>query len=141
MGPLQDAVHKTVGKLPQLILSRLVKEKLTSQKLDLSKEQLNALVTQILNGKVGTASIVLEDDGPDRSINLEFTDDDAETIRRRGDRFIESLPKLIGRVVSETATKVLALLKERWPQEAIQQQEEIGEFRKRLHQRWGVGLD
>lgn len=138
---LHDAISKVFDTVPQLILSKLIREKLAAQKIELSPEQLNKLVARVLNDEASSASLVLEDGGPDRTISLEFTSDDAETIERRGDKFIETLPKLIEDVASEATTIIMARLKEQWPQEAEQEQEDIDGFRERLYERWGDGLD
>ena len=141
MDSLQDAMCAVLCELPHLIVTKLVEEKLAAQKITLSKRRLKELVTHILKEKTGPLSVPVGKGGPIRTVTIEFTDDDADSITRRCDKLLESLPKLIDGLADEMSAKTLALLKKRWPQEARQQQKDISSFQKRLHQRWGPGLD
>jgi hypothetical protein len=141
MKTLQKAMYGVFADLPHLVLSQLVDEKLRAQKIKLPKRRLKQLTTRILTEKTDSFTLDLGIGPRLKDLVLEFTDDDAENITRRVDKFLETLPQLVDDLAEDMSAKVLADLKKRWPSEARQQTKDISGFQKRLHQRWGAGID
>jgi hypothetical protein len=76
-----------------------------------------------------------------RDIAVEFTDDDARRAEEQAQKFMDRLPTLVDELSERMSRDLLTELKRRWRKESRQQQRELGEFRKRLQERWGAGVE
>jgi hypothetical protein len=136
MDTLQRTVNKTLEELPLTILSTLLDGKLREQDVKLSKRKLVELSKRLLDAKTDTITF-----GSGKNVLIEFTDEDAERVSARAEKFLKELPDLIKTLSDKTAVDVLTLLKRRWRKEAALQRRDINAFRKRLEKRWGGGME
>jgi hypothetical protein len=136
---LQDTILRELQESAHQVLSDLIDEKLRAQDIKLSKRQITVLTKHVLQGRADTLTI--EHGKPNREVELTFTDEDHAIFDQRLDDLLAKVPAMVEDLIEDSAAKVFALMRRRWPKEARQQRKDLEGFRKRLDQRWGVGLD
>jgi hypothetical protein len=137
MRVLQDAIDETLSQLPQIAVAELVERKLKDQGITLSKRRFQNLVKRLM--KDGSAE--LRDVPKSAEPNLAISDEDVAELERRVKGFLKTYRQLIQNLTEERSASILAVLKKRWPRESRFQRRDKQGFQKRLHQRWGMGLE
>jgi hypothetical protein len=142
MDTLQKAMNRSLEELPRLLLADLLDQKLRAQGIKLSKRRRDQLAEKILKEKLDAFDF---DDGRKGSakqkITIEFTDADSKFMEKKFEKFMDGLPALIEGLTEKTSRSILITLKRRWPNEFRAQRRELGDFRKRLRESWGDGLE
>jgi len=138
-----DEVFEEVLKgLPQRMFSKLLREKLDAQGVKLSLLELETLAKEILQGGKDTFLLKRDEIKEDRKIILDFSAKDVEHIEQKLTHFCErELQEAVVSAISDISPKLLADLKERWPAESRLERQDLGEFRKRLYDRWQLPLE
>jgi hypothetical protein len=139
MDNLQDTMHRALHEFALKVLSDLIDRKLRAQKIKLSKRHLKAVTEHVLQGSA--EMLTIDNGNPDKSVTLNFTDEDHAPFNRRLDELVDKVPAMVKDLLEDASVQVFALLKRRWLKEARQQRKDMEGFRKRLDQRWGAGLD
>jgi uncharacterized protein DUF5677 len=140
MKVLQDAMDRTVGELPQQLLSELLAHKLEAHGVKLSPRQRKSLAKRIMSGE---GKYVHEGWKwwDRRHVNVELTAADIERMESKTDEFAKRLPGLIEELTDKVSTRMLAELKRRWPKQSLVERHRQAGFRKRLYDRWKAGLE
>jgi hypothetical protein len=141
MNLLQDVLEQSFEDIPQRALAEVIAEKLNVQSIKLSKRRLAGLAKQAFDEKTGTLAFAHGWWPRKRTITLEFNEDDLKNMDVRLDRALEKLPAMVEEIVEKTAAGLLENLKQRWRKESRRQRRYQAGFQKRLHERWGLGLD
>jgi len=134
-GTLQNQLEQTLIEMAHGVVAELLDKKLRAQRIKLTKSQLKAFAKRILAGELDF------DDGKSEVAAITLTEHDTADLNRRLDELNEKVPALAKEFLQKTSAEVLKLLKSRWRSEAQQQRRTLQGFRKRLHQRWGPGID
>src|SRR5665213_125041 len=139
---LQKTMNRWLEELPRLFLADLLDQKLRAQGIKLSKLKRGELADKILKEKLNAFDFDHgRKSGAKRNITIEFTDTDSELMEKKFRQFMDRLPALIDSLTENTSQSILSTLKRRWPSESRAQRHDLDGFRKRLQQRWGVGLE
>lgn len=138
MGTVQDQVDKWLRELPRQLGAELIDKKLRGQKVALSKKRLNRLVDRLLAGE---EDMQIEVGKRRKDVCLEFTDEDSAALQKRADELIEKLPAIIDKASEGFSDTIFVALKKNWRGERRAQRRDMDSFRKRLHERWGKGIE
>lgn len=141
MSDLNRLLEEQVETVPKLLLRKAVKKKIEDQGIE-DTELLEALTDHILSGSEGTFH--WDDDGPDqhRNLHIKFTDEDTKKIEADFKEFIdEKLPEAIQNAVKDCAKSFAKALKKRWPEQKVEERNEMQHFRDRIDLRWAKTLD
>jgi hypothetical protein len=141
MGSLQQAMSDIIDELPHIVLSQLMDEKLRAQKITLGKRKLKALVARILGGKVDSITVEYGNGRRERTVTVDLKEDEVANVTERLDKFLDRIPDLIEEMAEKSSSKILPILKRRWPRESRDQKRDINGFKKRLYDRWGTALE
>jgi hypothetical protein len=136
---IQKTVDRTIEDIPANILSDLLDEKLCAQGIILATDKRKELARRILREKVSELTFDVDTDV--KNVVIQFTDEDTQAVSAKMEAFLDRLPKLIQGLLDETADTWLKSLKRKWKAESRQQQRDLDEFRDRLAERWGDGLE
>ncbi|MBR0840485.1 hypothetical protein JQ607_09830 [Bradyrhizobium liaoningense] len=136
---IHNTVNKTLEDVPENILSDLLDEKLRAQGINLTKDKLKELANRVLKEKVSEFSLDVDTDL--KEIAIKLTDADMKIVLAKMEAFLASMPALIQGMLDDTAQAWLESLKRRWMAESERQHNQLDEFRERLADRWGDGLE
>lgn len=138
MNSLQKAIEKQLLDVPALCLAPLIKSKFFEQGIKVSPSRIRTIARQILKGKTNFAMPGCRTE----PLQITITEEDTTEIVEKVNRFMEEdLQAILENVQVKTSPSILKSLKRRWPSERRMQLKEISEFRKRLNQRWGNGIN
>lgn len=146
MKRIAEAFQKSIADFPKQLLSDAIDKKLRAQGVKLSKYKLERFTESALNGEP------IDIDGyfdrikrlvgiPVKEIVLEFTDEDSDRLTKIVRDFEREIPKIVKELLETTPPKFLKSLKSDWPRESKLQAKDRAGFKKRLHGRWGGGLE
>jgi Family of unknown function (DUF5677) len=139
---IDEVLEQVLNGLPQQMFSKLLREKLDAQGVRLSPLELETLAKEILLGGKDTFLMKRDEIKEDQKIILDFSANDIEYIEQKLSHFCEhELQEVVVSAVSDVSPKLLADLKERWPAESQLERQDLGEFRKRLYDRWQLPLE
>lgn len=142
MTTIDEVFEEVLKGLPQRMFSKLLREKLDAQGVKLSLLELETLAKEILQGGKDTFLLKRDEIKEDRKIILDFSAKDVEHIEQKLTHFCErELQEAVVSAISDISPKLLADLKERWPAESRLERQDLGEFRKRLYDRWQLPLE
>jgi Family of unknown function (DUF5677) len=142
MDTLHNALHKSIGELPHQLLSTLLHKKLLAQGVKLTKQERDLLARRIMTGKLDQLSISTSQMSPKGGpVSLKFTDGDSKWMEHKFQAFMDDLPDTVSSLSEKLSRTILRSLKRRWHSEYRQQKQDLEGFRRRLHKRWGRGLD
>jgi len=138
---LNKILEEKVQDIPRLLLRRAIGNKVREQGID-DEKLIEAIVEHVLSGSEETFHY---DDGtPDeqRNIKIEFTDADTQELEAKFKEFIDNkLPEVIQGVVRDSSTSLSKALKKRWPEQKIEERNDMQHFRDRIDLRWAKTLD
>lgn len=141
MASLKRHIEDQVKQLPQHFLRRLVTSKLEEQGID-NGPMRDALVDHILSGS--SEQFQWNDGQPDRTekLHIVFTEDDSRRLEDDLNRFLkEGLPEVVKNTIREGAKSFERELERRWPEQKVEECNEMRHFQDRLELRWAKGLD
>ena len=136
---MQQAMEKATANLPALFLQRLIEKKFREQGIEPPKGFSEKMSAHYLGGNRGPFTFNSRD--LPKNVKLTFTKADADEISKALEEFCDTqLPKVIESTARKTAVSVLKTLRERWPNEHAQQEQELKGFRDRLEECWGPAI-
>jgi hypothetical protein len=143
VGQLQQVLHEQIEGLPKLALRRLLERKLGEQKINLPSAAFEALLDHLLshNG----AHFTWDDGKADtpqqlQLLELIFDENDIAQAEELCERLTTTIPEIVKNVIEKSGADLLKACRESWPIEDTVRRYEIDEFRNRLEERWGEGL-
>jgi hypothetical protein len=141
MRPIQRTLNNEISKMPELVLQEFLKRKLKEVGSPLPPEGIAALMRHIMSGN--TENFVWDDKDKvnTQDHTISFDDKDEEEIIRMVEKLTSKMPDIIDNVSKKTARDIFKTLRAKWTVEGAIQAYETDEFRQRLEDRWGEGLD
>lgn len=133
--------EQKIQEVPKLLLRRVTEEKIREQGID-DENLIKALVDHILSGS--NEAFHWDDGQPDqeRSIKIEFTQDDTKRIEIESKDFIDNkIPEIIKNFTRDAAKSFVKSLNKRWPEQKIEECNDMRYFRDRIDLRWAKTLD
>lgn len=146
MDTFTKAFEQAIAEMPPKILADAIKKKLDAHGVKLSKRKLDRMAANALKGEpiddLSVIDRIKEKLGiVAKEIVIEFTDEDTAAIQSIADGLLDEVPKIIEGILETAPPRLLETLKSNWKREAKLQDRDKAEFRKRLKERWGDGLE
>jgi len=141
MRSLKQHLEEQMAEVPKRFLRRLVTAKIEEQGIE-NGPMRDALIEHVLSG--AKDAFHWNDGQPDRfeELHIVFTDEDSKRLEDEVSRFFrEGLPQVIKNTVQEGAKSFARELQRRWPEQKVEERNQMRHFRDRLELRWSKGLD
>lgn len=140
MAAIKKALLQAFDALPKTMLRALLARKVEEAGVAISEKAMNALVDHILSRSEDT--FVWDDDpkGEEKSVDLVFTDEDAQELRAAIEKVAELVPEAVLKASTAASDQMFKDLCERWVIEDAIQRYELDAFREGMDERWGKGL-
>lgn len=141
MSDLKKVLEEQIQGVPKLLLRHAVKKKLKDQAIE-GESLLEALTDHILSESKDTFH--WDDGQPDqtRDLHIEFTDEDSKDIEEAYKNFMkDGLPEVIQSSVKDGAKELVKALVKRWPEQKVEERNDMRHFRDRIDLRWAKAID
>ena len=140
------AFDTATAELPKKLFADALDKKLKEKGIRLSQNRLNRMAVSALKGEPINFKTFFERIkkalGMEvKEVVIEFNDDDTEAVKNAADELIKKLPKVLHELIESAPPDLLVALKKDWAREKRLQAGDKFGFTKRLHKRWGKGLD
>lgn len=142
MGTIDSIILKQMESAPKRLLKPMLTRKLKEAGVTAPDKMLDEFVDHLLSGS-GKSFEWWDESGADEhhDLKLTFTDEDRAELEEKINQLETSLPEAILKVTERAADGLYEQLRENWYVEGAAQLFESEEFRERLEERWGEGLD
>lgn len=142
MGTLDKIIFKQMEKAPRMLVRPILERKLKEAGVTISDTTLDAFADHLLKSK-GEPFQWTDDAGSDELLHLKltFTDDDSKELSEEFAKFTDGLPDIVLKTTQVAADGMYKRLRKNWAIDGAVQRYEADEFRDRLEERWGEGLD
>lgn len=141
MKNFREFFEQKIQEVPKLLLRRAADEKIREQGIN-NENIRNALLDHILSGS--SDAFYWDDGNPDeeRILRIEFTKEDKRRLEAELKDFIDSkIPEIIENVTRDSANSLIRSLTRRWPEQKIEECNDMRYFRDRIDLRWAKTLD
>lgn len=141
MSHLKKVLEEHIEDVPKLLLQQAVKKKIEEQGIE-GEGLLEALTDHILSGSKDTFHW---DDGQPyqiRDLHIEFSDEDSKAIAEAYENFMkDGLPEVIQSSVKDGAKELVKALNRRWPEQKVEERNDMRHFQDRIDLRWAKAID
>jgi len=143
MDPLQRTFDECIKDMPYQLAANAIARSAKARGVDLSERDLRHVAKHLSKGHVAeTIRLRRWPWWKRETISLEVTDEDWGQIENTlAETLDDDMAALIDSTVEASTETVLHVLYRTWPKERRLQKRERCGFKKRLHKRWGSGLD
>ncbi|MDR6936651.1 DUF5677 domain-containing protein [Luteibacter sp. 3190] len=131
---LEETMHSLLDEAIHRILANAVDHKLRAVGLGERPDLRDALLAHVRSDTPGP--LHFEDEGPDRTVDLTFSDAEMAAMEVQMNRVIEGLPEIIQDAAEAGAEPLYDDLWRRWPQERRHQTKDRRRFVRNLSNRW-----
>ncbi len=141
MTSMKKALEAEIEKLPHYFLRQFLKKKLKEQGVK-DKDAIEAFADHVLSGDEGIFNWDDGDDGPAKTISIQFTKQDGEEILKSLNKFNdEGLAKVVTGSIKDSGKSLVKDFEKRWPEVKLNGKYESRHFSDRIDLRWSKGLD
>ena len=142
MDTLQKALEEALRDAPYQMLAKTIADKFEARGVKLTARELEQLAQHLKSETTEAFRLRRWQWWPDRYVDVEVTEQESDAIVERFSDFLDKkLPDLIQDTVEKSSTDILKTLHRTWAAESRRQNQERRGFERRLHQRWGRGID
>lgn len=141
MGVLKDTLSSATKELPRIALRKLLTRKVSEADSSIPDDAIDSLVTHILEQR--GEEFVWNGDGAEafRRISLEITAEDEAEIQGSLENAIKAIPNALKEASRVASQRMFERLCDEWPMHRAVERYELDEFRERMEDRWGEGID
>ena len=140
MSILHKEFVRQVQDFPRLLLEKLLEQKVEASGVSLPENAVSELAEHILSGN--QEKLIFENDGSDREILIEFTEDEVSDLFEALKEFRKNrLPDLALSAAKDTSKIVLKKLKKDWAAYSEWHEVEYVSFCCDLDSKWGDAID
>lgn len=142
MSMLNDILMAELDKLPHHFLAQLLTRKVEALGHTISEKDARAFAAHIFNNADKPFHWDDGNEGEDRVIPLEITDDEVAELTGAIEAFTENkLPDLLQKLSEDAAKQILGSLRKDWPNQKAYDGTIVADFNDRLEDDWGKAFD
>jgi hypothetical protein len=139
---LQEAIELALQRVPNEFVVKMIADKFAEQGIKLTRGERDRLSKRLLRGQLRGFRLHRRNFRGKRSIQINFTAQDAERAEQKFKEFIQTrVPDLVLAMVANYSAKILNHLMRTWRAESRRQKRLFAGFSKRLYARWGVAIE
>ena len=137
-----DQIEQSLVSRSREMFVNAVRDKLREHDVNADRFPVEEFIEKVLSGNAENFAWRDElDSGRDRTVSLDFTDDEIRELFTQIDKLLKRSDTFIQECLDAAAKALLRRLERRYPDQKSDEEVELFGFIKRLEQRWGAPLD